>query len=82
MIESVLRGVIQIHPRAEGGRNLVIHTGPDTCTRIPLEAEIAPGIGTVIAMSDEDFAAEMQRREMASRLQVVGDSGTNGNTPH
>ncbi len=80
MIESVLRGVIQVHPRAEGGRNLVVHTGPDTCTRIPLEAEIAPGIGQVIAMSDEEFATEMERREMASRLQVVEHNG-NGNTP-
>jgi hypothetical protein len=77
LLEQVLRGAIQIHPRAEGGRNVVILTGPETLARVPMDAETAADIGRVLALSDEDFAAEMAHREAASRLTVV----ENGRTP-
>lgn len=75
MIEQVLRGNIEIHPRVEGGRNLLVLTGPETMFRVPLDAETAADIGRVLALSDEDFAETMARREAASRLQVVEHNG-------
>lgn len=79
MIEQVLRGNIEIHPRPEGGRNVVVMCSEGTVFRIPLEAGTAADIGRVLALSDEDFADELQRREAASRLQVVEHN--NGHVP-
>ncbi len=73
--KPVLRGNIQIHPRPEGGRNLVIVCSETDVFRIPLEADTAAAIGRELALSDEEFAAELARREAASRLQVVQRNG-------
>jgi len=80
MIEQVLHGVIQVHPRNEGGRNLVILCSETDAFRIPMDAEQAADIGRVLALSDEDFADELARREAASRLTVV-QNGHNGHAP-
>lgn len=80
MIERVLRGVIQVHPRPEGGRNLVILASESDVFRIPMEAAESTDIGRVLALSDEDFGNELARREAASRLAVV-QNGHNGHAP-
>jgi len=80
VIESVLRGAIQVHPRPEGGRNLVVFCSESDAFRIPMDAEQAADIGRVLALSDEDFEAETERQAAASRLVVPATNG-NGNHP-
>jgi hypothetical protein len=74
MAEHVLRGQLQVLPRDEGGRHLAVFDSPTELYRIPLAPSEQERIARELAMSDEDLAKELARRQAAKSL-VVPENG-------
>lgn len=72
MIEHVARGEVQVHPRVDGGRHILVFASDSDIFRIPLlDQQSVDVLVQELSLSDEDLNAEIERRAARARIAMA-----------